>query len=144
MHQQEVLVGAMLLCSSWTSRINRSSLVLWQGLDPISGVFRLFGRSVYRFLVPKKHFSSFLLSVVFPRKIHWISDHWFPSASSYFETAWETKMQTEEQNNETKRRRSRGRNCLRKSFHSFKYEVTDHANTRLSFLIFFYEPALIH
>ena len=38
-------------------------------------------------LTPKKQFSSFLFSVVFRQKIHWISDQWFPSSSGHFKTA---------------------------------------------------------
>ena len=124
-------------CIHWNTKI----LYWWVKITVSSGVSSLFGKPVYRFERPRcdaqKHFLSFLFAVVFQRKIHWISDQWFPSASSYFETAWETKMQPQEQNNETKRRWSKRRNRLRKSFHSFKYETIDHANIRLFILIIF-------
>ena len=38
-------------------------------------------------LTIKKHFSSFLFSVVFQQKICWSSDQWFHNASNYIEMA---------------------------------------------------------
>ena len=69
----------------------------------------------------KNHFPSLLSSVVFKQKIRWISDQWFNNESNYFEMVWNEKIQTEKQNHETKRDRSKRGNCLQKCFHSFKY-----------------------
>ena len=40
-----------------------------------------------KIMAPKKHFSSFLFSVVFQQKICWSSYQQFHSASNYFEMA---------------------------------------------------------
>ena len=94
-------------------------------------------------LEPKKFFSSFSFFSCISTKNAlnqlFISIHLVISKnpSSYFETDQQTKMLTEEQNNGTKRRRSEKRNGLRKSFHSFKYLIKDHANTVFFFLILF-------
>ena len=85
---------------------------------------------------PKKHFSSFLFTVLFQQKICWSSSQWSHDVSTYFEIAWNTKMQTEEKNNETKRLKLK-KKLSTKVFHSFNY-VIDHA----SIIIFFYVNSL--
>ena len=81
----------------------------------------------------QKH-SVFFFSVVFQQRIHRSGDQRFDNATIYFEMAWKPKMQREEKNNQTIRGRKDTKNCLPKSFHSFKY-VIDHANVRFFFYI---------
>ena len=87
-------------------------------------------------LVSKKHFQSFLFSVVFHQKIYWCSDQWFHKVSNYFAMAWKKKIQTEEKNNKKKRCQSKRSNCLQKCFHSFK-DIIDHINVHIFLLEFF-------
>ena len=57
--------------------------------------------NTFQFFFFKKRFSSFLFSVVF-QQIRWSSNQLFHNASDYFEMADNTKIQTEEKNNERK------------------------------------------
>ena len=62
-----------------------------------------------------KHFQVFYFSVVFQQEMCWSGDQWFHNASLYFEMAENTKMQTEEKNNEAKRLK-RNKKLARKVF----------------------------
>ena len=53
--------------------------------------------------------------------------------SNYFEMAQNAKMQTEDENN-TQRGRSKRRNCQRKCFHLFNYEI-DHKSIYFNFYV---------
>ena len=77
-------------------------------LGLFSHVFRPFGRPLHRSGRPNSGaqetiFKFSFFSCISTKKIWWSIDQWFHNASNYLEMAYNTKMLTEEKNNETKR-----------------------------------------